>query len=353
MTAQLKERVVRKITVFLIAVLMLVAESSIAQADQPDHTVIPRDRGIFIQLGKGKPGHLVTKEEVLPLVTPEFRTELDSVRAGNKRLVVVCCTDPTKYGILEIFKDDPRFKDIDFDAQNLDWDGGTNGAREASANQVLEYVGVDPFKVPIDYFHIRSQRIGDRYIHIYVDKLPTKSTERVVVERIVTERIVERPAPCVHPVHPTNSDKSYMLGFGAEWVTVSSGQPTLVPSVSFGIRSGRNFISGTLGYGSFGSEHLGSVEQSVEQKLFSLNMAHFYGNKPWFGLTARILYASECVETFGEYLQNGYGLYGGFAITKGHVLGYITPGLMFFDRLGTDRSVEPSIAAGVNYNFGM
>ncbi|MFA6572584.1 MAG: hypothetical protein WCT13_00245 [Patescibacteria group bacterium] len=348
MTAKLKESVVRKNTLFLVVLLALTLGSSVVWA-KPDHTVIPRDRGIFIELGKGKPGHLVTKEEVLPLVTEEFRAELDSVRAGNKRIVVVCCTDPTKYGILEIFKDDPRFKDIDFDAQNLDWDGGTNGAREASANQVLVYVGVDPFKVPIDYFHIRSQRVGDRYIHIYVDKLATKPQERVI-ERIVTERIIERPAPCVRP---TKSDKSYMLGFGAEWAAVSGGEPTLVPSVSFGIRSGRNFISGTLGYGSFGSEHFGSAEQTVEQKLFSLNAMHFYGNKPWFGLTARILYASECVETFGEYLQNGYGLYGGFAITKGHVLGYITPGLMFFDRLGTDRSVEPSIAAGINYNFGL
>ncbi|MFA6391527.1 MAG: hypothetical protein WCW66_02060, partial [Patescibacteria group bacterium] len=179
----------RKTTVFLVALLMLTLGSSVVWAE-PDHTVIPRDRGIFIELDKGKPGHLVTKEEVLPLVTPAFRAELDSVRAGNKRIVVVCCTDPTKYGVLEIFKDDPRFKDIDFDAQNLDWDGGTNGAREASANQVLGYVDVDPLKVPIDYFHIRSQRIGDRYIHIYVDKLVTKPQERVVEH--TTERVVEK-----------------------------------------------------------------------------------------------------------------------------------------------------------------
>jgi hypothetical protein len=195
MTAKLKEKVVRKTTLFLVVLLTLALGSSVVWGMEPSMD------GIFIQLGKGKPGHTVTREEVLSQATPTFLAELDSVRAHKLRIVVICCTDPTKYEVLQIFENDPRFKNqgIDWEAQNLDWDGGTNGAREATANMLLEeYLGIDPSKVDIQYIHQRSKKFGDRYINIYCDeRLPGNEPTERVIERVVTERVIEKPTETI------------------------------------------------------------------------------------------------------------------------------------------------------------
>lgn len=181
----------RETTLILAAMLMLITGSTIATAGP---AITASDSTIVVWMGKGKPGHLATREEITSQITPTYQAKLDSVSAGKLRLVIVCCTDPTHYSLLNILKDDPRFqgKDIDWDAQNLDWDGATNGAREASANEYLAYLGVDYLQVQVDYFHIRSTKHGDRYIKIHVaDLLPNKKPFRpVIIEQTPASSVV-------------------------------------------------------------------------------------------------------------------------------------------------------------------
>lgn len=185
------------------------------------HTVTSVNDTLVVHFGKGKPGSSVTKEDVLPQVTPTFRAQLDSVLAGQLRIVVESSTDPTEYKLLQILERDPRYKDVDFRSLNINWDGATNVAREGTANRILQYLGVNYTLVQVDYHHVRSNVYGDRFIKIHcAEFLPHQ--QRVIEKH--TERIIERPtspAATDHACTPHLLDLSYLAGLRTTEFAVS------------------------------------------------------------------------------------------------------------------------------------
>jgi hypothetical protein len=186
-----------KYSTIYLAILMLIIGSTIAMAN--NHSVSASDNGVEVRFGKGKPGYDVIEEDILPLVTPTLRAQLDNVCADSLRIVVESCTDPTEYTILQILEKDPRFKNVDFHAMNLNWDGATRNAREACANRILGYLGIDVTTVIVDYYHFESGIVGDRYIKIYCAELLQHQKQK----------IIERT-----PVPVTNNNYEFKFNFG-------------------------------------------------------------------------------------------------------------------------------------------
>ena len=127
--------------------------------------------------------------------------------------------------------------------------------------------------------------------------------------------------------------------FGAEATVVSDGRPIFVPAISLTRSKSHSELSLTGGYCPTGEN---------DHKFFAGSATYFPGGNK-LGLLVRIIYASEAIETYGAYIQQGFGPTAGIIWRQQALSLYLTGGVQYFDRRGQDRRVEATINAGLNF----
>lgn len=140
-----------------------------------------------ITLMPGEVGNALTADDFRDL-HPGFMAMVDSANANQCRLVVEVSNDPTKWKLLRLMSQDPRYKGVNFEAMNLVFDGALNLARRQVVEQVLSWINVSPEAI-VEY---RPLRDDECFIRICSAPLLPYQQPRTI-ERV----IVEKPVPFV------------------------------------------------------------------------------------------------------------------------------------------------------------
>lgn len=165
----------KRILVFL---LLMLAGQALAKPVEHD------DRSLRVNLMPGDVGQTLTQDDFRGLSTG-FMAVVDSANANQCRIVVEVSNDPTKWKILRLMSQDPRYQGVNFETMNLVFDGALNVARRQVVDQLLIWIGVSP-EAEIEYRPMRD----DDTCFIKIHSAPLRPSQQ---SRIV-ERIVEKPA---------------------------------------------------------------------------------------------------------------------------------------------------------------
>lgn len=298
-----------------------------------------------VSINTGKPSNKsLAADDFQKAMTPEFRELIRSVNTYERRLVVEVSNDPTLWKFWGFIQKDPEYAGLDFESLNLIFDAAVNyGRRQYVVNDILAWIGVGQDAIIAD----RPIRRGQCFIKIYgAELLPYQQTKLVTPE---VARAASDTTVVNHYYYTTVvQDHDFSIGFGLESVLVHSGEPIVVPAFTAEYNRNNWFFAGTAGYGSFGSNRFGSEDQ----KFFATSLTWLPSNHK-LGLIAKFVYSSECVESVGEYLQQGFGPQVGFAYRGQHLAVHLAGGVQYFDRYEDNRRMEASASAGLRYNFSL
>ncbi len=204
----------------LIFLLLLLAGQVLAKPVECDNN------SLRVNLMPGDVGQTLTRDDFRGL-SVDFVAMIDSVNANKSRLVVEVSNDPTKWKLLRLMAQDPRYKGVNFETMNLVFDGALNVARRQVADQFLSWIGVSPDAI-IDY---RPMRDGKQsFIEIYSAPLLPYQQPRIV------ERIVEKPAPSSSSSSGFQMPKLPKFGLAVHLGATSTIEGNVAPMATLSLR---------------------------------------------------------------------------------------------------------------------
>ncbi len=207
----------KRVLVFL---LLLLAGQALAKPVECD------DHSLRINLMPGEVGQTLTQDNFrgLPAV---FMAMVDSANANQCRIVVEVSNDPTKWKMLRLMAQDPRYKGVNFETMNLVFDGALNVARRQVTDQFLNWIGVSPDAI-IDYRPMRDGR--QCFVEIYSVPLLPYQQPRVV------ERIIEKSAPSNNSLASFQLPKLPKFGLAVHLGATSTLDGNVAPMAALTLR---------------------------------------------------------------------------------------------------------------------
>jgi len=308
--------------IFLIwLVIFLIGQAVVATTnDVPIYTFI-------IKLESSDPGDKLQAAEIKWLKDTDEQIAL--VNAGYGEFYVEIYNDPTVWQMVNYLKKQSGTAILDSNQMNLTLDAALNLARYQNTVRLFRDKGLK--RLAFRYIPDRGPESMIRVYYVHYEKGGV-SNGKDTVYTSTTQFLV---AKCLEHEEPAQWD----LGCGLEWTAVSDGRPIFVPALSLTRSKSYSELSLTGGYFPTGENDF---------KFFAGSAAYFpRGNN--FGLLARIIYTSEAVETYGAYVQQGFGPTAGIVWRQQALSLYLTGGLQYFDRQRQDRRAEATINAGLNF----
>lgn len=129
----------KNLSLWFAAILLL---GLATQALAADYYVESRADTVIVHLKSGLTGITIDPDQVR--LSDGFRKWIDLANKGDAYINVVVSNDSTKWAVLQIMERDPKFKPVDFDELNLNFDTLSKGGRETAADQILSYAGLKP-----------------------------------------------------------------------------------------------------------------------------------------------------------------------------------------------------------------
>lgn len=250
--------------------------------------------------------------------------QIDLVNAGRGEFFVEIYNDPTIWQMVNWLKKQSGTAVLDSNQMNLTMDGGLNTARYQNTVRLFRSKGLKRLA-----FRYVADRGRESMIKVYFVTDDTKVVNgKDTVYSCHTEFLVS---------NNVQHDKWY-LSWGGEGTAVSGGRSILVPAISLARSKLTSELSLTGGYWPTGENDF---------KFFAGSFAYFpRGNK--LGFLARIIYVSEAIETYGAYVQQGFGPTVGIVWRQQALSLHLTGGVQYLDRQRQNRRPEATINAGLN-----
>lgn len=175
------------------------------------------------------------------------------------------------------------------------------------------------------------------YVRLYYEAYPIQRDRlgQAAEAAKATAESLARLAEMIEQLHLEQGFWAVTLGM--ETAAVSDGRPIVVPAVSLAHLKGQTMLSATLGFW---------PNDELDQKFFAASLAHFPSQH--LGVMTRVFYSSECLSTYGDYIQQGYGPSVGLIWRERRWSIHLTGGFEYFDRQYQDRRWEPCLNLGAN-----
>ncbi|MFA6467123.1 MAG: hypothetical protein WCV71_04660 [Patescibacteria group bacterium] len=179
------------------------------------------------------------------------------------------------------------------------------------------------------------------YVRIYYEAYPIQSDRLGQIDDLAkaTAKSLARLAKMIEQLRLEQGFWAVTLGMEA--TAVSDGRPIVVPALSLAHLKGQTTVSGTFGFW---------PNDELDQKFFAVSLAH-WPSQHKLGVMTRVFYSSECISTYGEYIQNGYASSVGLIWRDRRWSIHLTGGLEYFDRQYQDRRFEPCFNLGANFGI--
>lgn len=279
---------------------------------------------LIIKLESSDPGDNLKVTDLRGLRDIDEKIAL--VDAGYGEFYVEIFNDPTVWQMVNWLKKQPGTAVLDTGQMNLTLDAALNVARYQNTVRIFRDKGLG--RLALRHLPDRGPQSMIKIYYVRYDIGGDVSNRKDTVYSRHTEFLISK-------------EEEWQLCGGAEWVAVSDGRSIMVPALSL-IRSKlTSELSLTGGYWPTGKN---------DYKFFAGSAAYFpNGNK--LGLLVRIIYASESIETYGAYVQQGFGTAGGVIWRNQTIDLYLTGGVQYFDRLGENRRAEATVNAGLSYKI--
>ena len=250
------------------------------------------------------------------------------IQAVNDSTGVFCVdvyNGPTEQDIVNWLEKQEKVSILNFHFLDMLFDASLNVARMQNVARLMTDKGLE--RNAYRYVPLRDK--DNAFVEIYFEGYPESAKGR----RDTTH--VSR----VDTLYVVGSTKNLLVG--GESTVVSDGKPVTVPIFSLEFPGKNHMLSLTGGYLPTGG---------TDQKFFAESGIYF-PNGGKLGYMARVIYASESIETFGSYIQQGFGPTAGLMWCEKSYRIHLTVGIQYFDRLNQDRRVEPTINLGVRLNI--
>jgi len=135
---KLRRMALKKLSLCLVVALLLgLATQSLAA----DYYVESRGDTVIVHVKSGMTGITVVEDIEL---NADFLKWIALANAGEAYFNVIVSNDDTKWAELQILERDPKFKPVDFDELNLNYDTLAKGGRETAADIILTKAGLSP-----------------------------------------------------------------------------------------------------------------------------------------------------------------------------------------------------------------
>lgn len=251
---------------------------------------------------------------------------IDSVNAGYGELYVEITNDQTIWELVKWLKEQPKIGLIDSTDMNLTLDGALNVVRMQNIVRLMRARGLERLALR----HIPSR---DNTVTITIYYVPYRESKAAGSDTVYVVSDTSH-----HCSIDSLGDKSrWAIGFGGQVTPVTTGRRILMPTVSLTMERGNCRLGLTGGY----------WPGELDQKSFVGSFAYFPGGGH-FGWRTEFIYASRTIETFGAYVQKGYGPLTGLEIRSHGVSLYLTGGFQYLDFQGQDPEVKASANLGLN-----
>lgn len=130
----------RKPLKYFTLMLFVCLSLGLTQAQAADYYVETVDDAVVVHVKPGDTGLDVDPEKVE--FTDRFMELIDLANAGQAYFTVVVSNDSTVWKELEVMRDDPRFKHLDFDEMNRNYNSLSQGGRQTAADMILSHAGL-------------------------------------------------------------------------------------------------------------------------------------------------------------------------------------------------------------------
>lgn len=307
----------RSVFVCSLIILLVNVLSYGVGASSPSSLIIPLD--------PSDPGDTLTVADInWPL---DFDQQIKLVNEGQGKFQVEIFNDPTIWEVVNYLKKQGAV--LDSNQANLTMDGALNVARMQTVVRLLKAKGLWRLD-----FTCSPDRDDSSYIKI--SYLPYAQSNG----QIDTSYVSRTDTVFVFSSFEKTYNIYCNLSIGGEFTAVSDGAPVIVPTLSLTVVNDNYWLKLTGGYrpGEF------------DQKFFAGSLTYFPTCGSW-GVQTSLIYVSETVETFGAYVQQGYGLTLGPLWHKEKLSIHLAAGFQYFDRRAQDRRLEPTINLGLNYQI--
>jgi len=383
---------------FIFALFVCLSLTAVVQAEAADYYVEAKGDTMIVHLKPGKTGITIDPEDVQ--FNDGFKHWVDLANKAQAYFNVVVSNDDSKWALLQILEQDPKFGPVDFDEMQLNYDSLSQGGRHTAADQILTLAGlkleaqinlrfvrdktcyfkiygvkygenptavigapgygtsakvlsvdndVSPLALPVPFaprikFTVRGgtppYRTEIKFDQRLISKTTTDTTYTVdsVGEHKIELMVVDAANDTLLVEQKVYGLKGNRhLRFGVESTFVGDGRPVTVITGDLELDCGDWLLVGTGGY---------LPQNDEDQRFGALSLAHLPGNNR-FGPVARLIYASRNLTVNGGYLQEGYGPTVGLMFRNQDMTVYLTGGLQYFDRQRQSRRGELTLNLGV------
>lgn len=251
---------------------------------------------------------------------------VDSVNAGYGELYVEITNDQTIWELVKWLKEQPKTGLIDSADMNLTLDGALNVVRMQNVVRLMRAKGLTRLALR----HIPDR---DNTVTITIYYVPYREAKAAGSDTIYV--ISDASYHC--SIDSLENDSRWSIGVGGQATPVVTGRRILVPTVSLIMERGHFRLGLTGGY----------WPGELDQKSFVGSFTYFPDGGHW-GWRTELVYTSRTIETFGAYVQKGYGPLTGLEIRSRGVSLYLTSGFQYLDFQGQDPEVKASINLGLS-----
>ncbi len=111
------------------------------QAQAADYYVESLGDTVVVHLKPGNTGITINPKDID--FNDDFLEWIQLANDGQAYMTVFVSNDKTKWAMLQIMEQDERFKDLNYDELNLNFDTMSKGGRQTAADEILTYAGLE------------------------------------------------------------------------------------------------------------------------------------------------------------------------------------------------------------------